>query len=84
MGGVAVALARDAILGENIMRASNVDGKGSLRALPVEGLQEIHRTIFSLCPSFHHNAAEFDSKVCKAALNHACNRLCTERGKVVQ
>ena len=87
MGYVAVALARDAIFGENIMRASTVDGKGSLRALPVEGLQEIHRTIFSLCPSFHHNAAEFDSKVwlkCKAALNHACNRLRTERGKVVQ
>ena len=46
MGVVAVALARDAIFGEQIMRASTVDGKGSLKALLVEGLQEIHRIIF--------------------------------------
>ena len=74
-----MALAREAGLGrEYIMAVSTVGGKGQAKPLPIVGVQEIYHTIFALCPSFQHNAEEFDKKVwakCKTALNHACNRL---------
>ena len=62
MGTVAVALGREAVFWEGVMEVSTVGGKGLAKALPIDGLQEIYRTIFALCPSFHHNADEFDKK----------------------
>ena len=78
MGRLAVALARESFFGEATMGVSTLSGKGTLKALPVDGITQIHDIILSVCPAYHHNLVNFEKIVWskrKAAINHACNSL---------
>ena len=76
MGKLAVTLARECFFGVEVMATSSVGGKGpGTTPLPNQGIQEIRRVIFSLCPAYHNNEAKFEETIwrkCKTALNHAC------------
>ena len=45
MGCLAVALARESVFGEATMGVSTLSGKGSLKALPVDGIIQIRDII---------------------------------------
>ena len=76
MGKLAVALARECYFGTAIMTTSSVGGKGpGTQQLPDEGMNEIHKVIFFLCPAYHNQEAAFEEMIwqkCKTAINHAC------------
>ena len=51
MGALAVALAKHSFFGAQLMRTSSVGRKGpGTRSLPEQGMKEIRKVIFSLCP----------------------------------
>ena len=78
-GALAVALAKHSFFGAELMKISSVGGKGpGTRPLPEQGMKDIRKVIFSLCPGYHNDLQKFEEYVwrkCKSALNHACNRL---------
>ena len=86
MGALAVALAKHSFFGAQLMRTSSVGRKGpGTRSLPEQGMKEIRKVnLFSLsAPGYHNDLQKFEECVwrkCKAALNHACNRLSSSCG----
>ena len=83
MGTMAVALARDAFFGEDIMRQCTAKGHREKPGLPLAELMELKEEINRLYPRFIRSQTEFEAKwvkICEA-LSQACKRMRRKAGK---
>ena len=80
---MAVALAREAFIGEEVMLQCTAKGYGEKPGLPQTELMELKEEMHKLYPHFLHSKAEFEEKWIKIcdALSQACKRLRRKAGK---
>uniref|UniRef100_A0A1X7SGV2 BEN domain-containing protein n=1 Tax=Amphimedon queenslandica TaxID=400682 RepID=A0A1X7SGV2_AMPQE len=78
VGTLAVKLANESFFGADILKQCTVMGCRDIPALPLNELNELKQTIFSLFPKYWYNQAEFEAKVwnsCTNAIGQLCKRV---------
>ena len=64
MGKLAIALARECFFGKDVTSSCSVGGRGpGTTPLPEQGMSNICRVIFSLCPAYLNQEAVFKETV---------------------
>ena len=85
-GQLAVKLAKESFFGEDVLIRCTVMGCRTFPSLPLQELNQLKQTIFSLYSMFWSNPSEFESKVwsqCVNSVDQLCKRLRNDQQKSI-
>ena len=82
MGTMAVTLAREVYLGEEVMGRCTANGYGDKPGLPIQELKALEQDIRNLYPQYLNSALAFEEKwgKCREAISQACKRARKKQG----